>query len=140
MDLTKVKNLLKEAIKTGDEELIEMATALLEQNNTGAARKQPSRKKALTNNQNNDFTLEIKNKENKSVKATQRSNLFVDDGTEFIGEEFKTPAVPLTERKREPTKTIDQKCRKCNNVVSVHPTHKRDWFYCDKCLSSIGRR
>ena len=70
------------------------------------------------------------------VEVKQRVNLFSDDGTEHKDEQNKTPEISLTERKRKPTQMVSQVCQACNNSVEVHPTHKRDFFTCDKCLRS----
>ena len=70
------------------------------------------------------------------VEVKQRVNLFSDDGTEHKDEQNKTPEIPLTERKRKPTQMVSQVCQACNNSVEVHPTHRRDFFTCDKCLRS----
>ena len=70
------------------------------------------------------------------VEVKQRVNLFTDDGTEHKDEQNKTPEIPPTERKRKPTQMVSQVCQVCNNSVEVHPTHKRDFFTCDKCLRS----
>lgn len=70
------------------------------------------------------------------VEVKQRVNLFSDDGTEHKDEQNKTPDISLTERKRKPTQMVSQVCQACNNSVEVHPTHKRDFFTCDKCLRS----
>lgn len=70
------------------------------------------------------------------IEVKQRVNLFTDDGTEHKDEQNKTPDISLTERKRKPTQMVSQVCQACNNSVEVHPTHKRDFFTCDKCLRS----
>ena len=70
------------------------------------------------------------------VEVKQRVNLFSDDGTEHKDEQNKTPDISLTERKRKPIQMVSQVCQACNNSVEVHPTHKRDFFTCDKCLRS----
>ena len=70
------------------------------------------------------------------VEVRQRVNLFSDDGTEHKDEQNKTPEITLTERKRKPTQMVSQVCQACNNSVEVHPTHRRDFFTCDKCLRS----
>ena len=70
------------------------------------------------------------------VEVKQRVNLFTDDGTEHKDEQNKTPEITLTERKRKPTQMVSQVCQACNNSVEVHPTHRRDFFTCDKCLRS----
>lgn len=145
MAVDKIKELLKEVIKTGDQELIELATELLKsssQNNQEAAIVQSTSTKT-SNNKYDDFTSAIKKGESPTraipVNETKRFNQFVDDKTEAIGEEFKTPNVQLTERKREPIKKVEQSCKKCGKTTMVHPTHKREWFYCEKCLGSMGR-
>ena len=70
------------------------------------------------------------------VEVKQRVNLFTDDGIEHKDEQNKTPEIAPTERKRKPTQMVSQVCQVCNNSVEVHPTHKRDFFTCDKCLRS----
>lgn len=70
------------------------------------------------------------------VEVKQRVNLFTDDGSEHKDEQNKTPEVAQTERKRKPTQMVSQVCQACNATVEVHPTHKRDFFTCDKCLRS----
>lgn len=68
------------------------------------------------------------------VTENKRFNSFIDDGTEARGREFKTPDIKPTERRRQPTKMVEQKCTKCQNSVKVHPTHARDWYVCDRCI------
>lgn len=68
------------------------------------------------------------------VTENQRFNSFTDDGTEAKGTEFETPDVQRTERRRPPAQKVKQKCTKCGSETSVHPTHARDWFTCDKCI------
>ena len=86
----------------------------------------------------NDFTMTRDKPKPSStqVEVKQRVNLFTDDGTEHKDEQNKTPEIALTERKRKPTQMVSQVCQVCNNSVEVHPTHKRDFFTCDKCLRS----
>ena len=85
-----------------------------------------------------DFTMTRDKPKTSStqVEVKQRINLFTDDGTEHKDEQNKTPDISLTERKRKPTQMVSQVCQACNNSVEVHPTHKRDFFTCDKCLRS----
>lgn len=85
-----------------------------------------------------DFTMKRdKPKQNSTqIEVKQRVNLFTDDGSEHKDEQNKTPDISLTERKRKPTQMVSQVCQACNNSVEVHPTHKRDFFTCDKCLRS----
>ena len=70
------------------------------------------------------------------VEVKQRVNLFTDDRTEHKDQQNKTPEVALSERKRKPVKMVSQLCSACNTTFEVHPTHKRDFFTCDKCLKS----
>ena len=93
--------------------------------------------KSKLKDQDLDFTInrsdnEVKTK--KPVTETKRFNSFVDDGTEAKGEEFKTPDVRLTERRRPPVKKVSQKCSKCGKSVEVHPTHAREFFVCSSCI------
>ena len=70
------------------------------------------------------------------IELKKRVNLFSDDGTEHRDEQNKTPEVAPTERKRKPTQMVSQVCQACNTTVEIHPTHRRDFFTCDKCLRS----
>ena len=86
-----------------------------------------------------DFTVTKQKNEVKTripVTENKRFNSFVDDGTESKGEEFKTPDVKPIERRRPPVKNVKQKCSRCEKVVTVHPTHARDWFICDRCIGA----
>ena len=85
-----------------------------------------------------DFTMTRDKPKPKStqIELKKRVNLFTDDGTEHRDEQNKTPEIPLTERKRKPTQMVSQVCQACNKSVEVHPTHRRDFFTCDKCLRS----
>jgi len=85
-----------------------------------------------------DFTMTRDKPEPSStqIELKKRVNLFSDDGTEHKDEQNKTPEVAPTERKRKPTQMVSQVCQACNATVEVHPTHRRDFFTCDKCLRS----
>ena len=85
-----------------------------------------------------DFTMTRDKPKTSSaqVEVKQRVNLFTDDGTEHKDEQNKTPEIAPTERKRKPTQMVSQVCQACNATVEVHPTHRRDFFTCDKCLRS----
>ena len=62
-----------------------------------------------------------------------RSNGFVDDGAE--AKDIHTPNIKPTERRRAPYKAIEQKCQRSDKVVQTNPTHKREYFVCDRCLA-----
>jgi len=84
-----------------------------------------------------DFTVSKSKDQVKTkipVNENKRFNSFTDDGTEAKGNEFKTPNIKPTERRRPPVKEIEQRCTKCQNSVKVHPTHAREWFVCDRCI------
>ena len=65
-------------------------------------------------------------------EVKNRSNEFVDDGSE--AKDVQTPDTKPTDRKRRPYKAIEQKCQRCDKVVETNPTHKREFFVCDRCL------
>jgi len=95
--------------------------------------------KSKPRDQDLDFTINRTDNEVKTrmpVTETERFNSFTDDGTDAQGAEFKTPDIQPTERRRPPVRKVDQKCTKCGYEVSVHPTHARDWFICDKCIGA----
>lgn len=92
----------------------------------------------VVNRDVDDFTMTRDKQESNSaqVEVKQRVNLFTDDGTEHKDELNKTPKIAPTERKRKPVKNVSQTCASCSKVSEVHPTHARENFICDKCLSS----
>jgi hypothetical protein len=95
--------------------------------------------KSKLRDQDLDFTINRTDNEVKTrmpVTETKRFNSFTDNGTEAKGEEFKTPDIEPTERRRPAVKKVVQKCSKCERSVEVHPTHARDWFTCDKCIGA----
>jgi hypothetical protein len=125
-----IKNLLKKAIETNDEELIALASSLMSE-----TEKTPSAQK-IDNNSEFIFTMPKSQQENKRgtpVNAIKtRVNSFQDDGVE--AKDITTPDIKPTERKRPRFQPIQQVCQKCNRSVQTHPTHKRDFFICDKCI------
>jgi formamidopyrimidine-DNA glycosylase len=62
----------------------------------------------------------------------KRVNTFQDDGIE--AKDITTPDIKPTERKRPRFQPIYQTCQKCNKSIQTHPTHKRDFFICDRCI------
>ena len=66
-------------------------------------------------------------------EVSNRSNGFVDDGEE--AKHVETPTFKPTERKRAAYKPVEQKCERCDKVLTVNPVHKREYFVCDKCLA-----
>lgn len=149
VNIDKIKELVKEAIKTNDDELISLATDLLKQRQQDDIKIKPKAKKqqkTQTKQETNDYLSPIKTMKQDQVNLTRtpvntlkRFNTFVDDRTEAIGDEYKTPEIKLTERKREPPKMIEQVCTKCSKICLVKPVHKRDFYICDKCLNSMAR-
>lgn len=149
VNIDKIKELVKEAIKTNDDELISLATDLLkqrQQDNTEIKPKVKKQQKTQAKQETNDYLSPIKTMKQDQVNLTRtpvntlkRFNTFVDDRTEAVGDEYKTPEIKLTERKREPPKMIEQVCTKCSKTCLVKPVHKRDFYICDKCLNSMAR-
>jgi hypothetical protein len=142
-NLKEIKELLKKAIATNDQDLIRLANQLLEAE--GAKdKKSDSRPTSASPGESrygsSDFVASIVSDEAVKDKyggtpvneVKDRSNSFYDDGT--IADDIKTPTFKPTERKRTPYKAIEQKCKRCDKVSQVNPVHKRDHFVCDKCL------
>ena len=133
-NLKEVKELLKKAIATNDQDLILLANQLLERTKSEKSDPKP------TAEDNADFLSPILADGSPEERhggvpvneVKERSNSFHDDGS--IADDIKTPTFKPTERKRAPYKTIQQKCQKCDKVMQVNPVHKRDYFVCDKCL------
>jgi hypothetical protein len=125
-----VKNLLKKAIETNDEELIALASSLMSEQDTAA----PIEKK----DDNNEFIFTMPKSQNDNKRGVpinaikKRVNTFQDDGVE--AKDITTPDIKPTERKRPRFQPIHQICQKCNKSIQTHPTHKRDFFICDRCI------
>jgi hypothetical protein len=61
-------------------------------------------------------------------------NQFVDDGSEAIGEEFKTPEVNPTPR-RKPIQMVEVICNSCGRKEEINPAYKAGSYHrCDKCV------
>ena len=131
MSNEQMKELLKEIMKTGDSELISMATEMLK-----SPPKQEQPKQKLHTNEELDFSMKPDKEQEEisgtPVNKTKRVNTFVDDGTE--ASDIVTPSFKPTERKRPAYKPIDQLCTRCNKIFKINPTHKREFYTCDKCL------
>lgn len=125
-----VKNLLKKAIETNDEELIALASSLMTDED------KPTQAQKVDNSSDFIFTMPKSQQENKRGtpvnEVRQRVNIFQDDGIE--AKDITTPDIKPTERKRPKFQAIDQVCQKCNKIFKTHPTHKRDFFVCDRCI------
>ena len=136
--LEAAKKLLKNAIATNDAELIALANNLLEQENN--VKSAENKVQNLATKDDADFLSPIIQSDSIKTKKggtpvneiTNRSNSFHDDGTE--AQDIITPSIQPTDRKREAYKPIEQTCKRCDKVVTVNPTHKREFFTCDKCL------
>ena len=137
-NLKEVKELLKKAIATNDQDLILLANQLLE--GTKGEKSDPEPAPPPTAEDNSDFMASITADDSLKGRrggvpvneVKERPNTFHDDGS--IADDVKTPTFKPTERKRSPYKTIQQKCQRCDRVVQVNPVHKREYFVCDKCL------
>jgi hypothetical protein len=136
--LEEAKKLLKNAIATNDAELISLANNLLEQEMTPAKTEKVSAP-ALSKDDSEFLSPIVANNALETRKGgvpvnevTNRSNSFVDDGKD--AKDIKTPDFQPTERRRATAKTVEQICKRCDKSFSVHPTHAREFYTCDKCL------
>ena len=128
-----------------EEQKEKLREALSPQNNPDKNRLEENKKdnpipSKRSNQDTTDFTMSIVREEKDvrkggvPVNLTNKTNTFVDTGKEAKGEEFKTPEIKLTERRRSPPKKISQLCQKCDQYFDVHQTHAREFFVCDKCI------
>tara|TARA_R100000963_G_C4539706_1_gene37390 strand:+ start:47 stop:472 length:426 start_codon:yes stop_codon:yes gene_type:complete len=136
--LEEAKKLLKNAIATNDAELISLANNLLEQETAPKrAKKVPA---VAANKDESEFlspitaadTIETRKGGVPVNEVKDRSNSFVDDGKD--SRDIKTPDFQPTERSRATAKKVEQVCKRCDKKFSVHPTHAREFYTCDKCL------
>lgn len=141
-NIESAKKLLKKAIDLNDPELISMANMILDNLNANK-NIENTQSEAMeikgTGKNNNDYIFTMSS-DSTSKKGggtpvndiKKRVNKYVDDGIE--AKDIVTPSIQPTQRKRPAFKMIDQTCEKCGKTVATHPTHKRDFFVCDKCL------
>ncbi len=126
----KVKRLIQRAKDTGDMELLELATDMLDTEQeklTETSTKTDGKFEEFAMSQNNDkFPKPVDTKK-------PRPNLYQDKG-EHKDSIHKTPSVELTERRRPSFKKVNQTCQRCSKVVKVSPSFARDFFTCDSCL------
>lgn len=85
-----------------------------------------------------DFTTpakkQPKSSHGKKEKVVAGENQFVDDGSEFKGEEFETPDLQLTPR-RSPAQLVEVKCHVCGQAETINPAYKVGTFHrCGRCL------
>ncbi len=135
----KLKQLLRRAKETGDVELIEIASHLLNAETGNNGQDPPKKTKRLANEEFDNFFMhnKVENDDNRSgqpLEIKNRTNEFVDDGLEHKDEENVTPSIKPVTRRRPAFKMVDQVCSKCNNSYKIHPQHAREFYVCDKCI------
>ena len=137
--LEEAKKLLKNAIATNDAELISLANNLLEQETRPP--EEAEKKSTVINNSESDFLSPIVDREAIETRkggvpvneVGERANEFVDDGKD--ARDITTPDFQPTERRRAKVQYVNQHCQRCNKDFSVHPTHAREYYTCDRCLA-----
>tara|TARA_R110000824_G_scaffold808_2_gene4951 strand:+ start:10538 stop:10990 length:453 start_codon:yes stop_codon:yes gene_type:complete len=145
--LEEAKKLLKTAIETDDAELVSMANKILQKAKIESAGFQakieikdvPQDKAVGRNNNEEEFLTPITKPDTMPTHrgspvndVSNRVNQFVDDGSE--ARDVTTPDFQPVERRRKPIQNVKQTCGQCNQECSVHPTHVREFFTCDRCL------
>lgn len=133
----KIKKLLKKAKEEGDIDMIELAMELLDEipvaEATTVAAPEVDRSKLPS--KFSEFSMnKINNVSQPVVTPPGRVNKFVDNGTEHKDPMNETPEITRTERSRPKFSKVVQVCTRCNKEVEIHPSFKRDFFVCDKCL------
>ena len=134
--LEEAKKLLKNAIATNDAELISLANNLLEQE----VKPPKIEKVSLSAKDESEFLSPIIASETVETRkggipvneVKGRSNSFIDDGRD--AKDITTPSFQPTERRRNTVTYVKQNCQRCSKEFSVHPTHSREFYTCDKCL------
>ena len=141
--IAKAKKLLRMGIDMGDDDLIMMAHEILGINGEEAILEESpdikeevkSEKQTRENVDFNSFTMNPEEDNTKkngiAVNKIKREIQFIDDGSD---KHVATPEVTLAQRKRKPFKMLEQTCQKCGKTVITHPSHKREWFVCDRCI------
>jgi len=136
--IDEAKKLLKRAIEINDAELISIANKLLEEEPSS-----PDVATRLVNRNDDSFLSPIMNEDkpnNKTVPVNEvgkRVNQFHDDGSD--AKDINTPDFEPTARQREPFQQVELKCQQCGQMTSINPTHRREYYVCDKCIRSKMR-
>ena len=136
--IDEAKKLLKRAIEINDAELISIANKLLEEEPSS-----PDVATRLVNRNDDSFLSPIMNEDkpnNKTVPVNEvgkRVNQFHDDGSD--AKDINTPDFEPTARQREPFQQVELKCKQCGQMTSINPTHRREYYVCDKCIRSKMR-
>lgn len=125
----KIKKLISKAKESGDVDLLELAMDLLDEIPAPEVDKSelPSKFSEFSMNKINNVSQPV-------VTPPGRVNKFVDTGTEHKDAINETPEITKTERSRPKFSKTAQTCTRCNKEVEVHPSFKREFFVCDKCL------
>ena len=136
--IDEAKKLLKRAIEINDAELISISNKLLEEEPSS-----PDVATRLVNRNDDSFLSPIMNDDkpnNKTVPVNEvgkRVNQFHDDGSD--AKHINTPDFEPTARQREPFQQVELKCQQCGQMTSINPTHRREYYVCDKCIRSKMR-
>jgi hypothetical protein len=143
-----VKQLLKKALATQDEELIELANKLLEEPEAvepvSKKTKKAPKKQVSSTKDSGDFTMKRKVDGKVKVpvnKIKNRKNIFFDDKTEAMSKADQTPKIKLSPRDRPKYKPTYKKCsnENCNNKIKVIAGDGSVTSYlCDSCI--LGRK
>lgn len=141
-EIEAAKKLLERAIKTGDQELINIANDLLAKYDDIEKPKRGRKKKV------NLVAPPIESKASvvlaKSGAVRWTGNQWTDTGElgELGNEAKKTPKIKLQPRNREKFKKVSVTCTSCNKNMEVNPAYitSKDSYKCDRCLSkAVGR-
>jgi len=142
--IDEAKKLLKKAIEINDAELISIANKLLEEESSSPDERVESfLATRLVNGNDDSFLSPIMNEDkpnNKTVPVNEvgkRVNQFHDDGSD--AKDINTPDFEPTARQREPFQQVELKCQQCGQMTSINPTHRREYYVCDKCIRSKMR-
>ena len=142
-EIEAAKKLLERAIKTGDQELINIASDLLAMYDDSTEKPKRGRKKKV-----NLVAPPIEPKASaviaKSGAVRWTGNQWTDTGElgELGNEAKKTPKIKLQPRNREKFKKVPVTCTSCNKNMEVNPAYitSKDSYKCDRCLSkAVGR-
>lgn len=144
-EIEAAKKLLERALKTGDQELIKIATDLLskyDQEPTQEPKKRGRKKKVIEETTN--YVSNVNNISSKAGAVKWTGNTWRDTGElgELGAEAKKTPKIIRTPRDREKFKKVSVTCTACNKTLEVSPAYVTsvDSFKCDRCLSRmVGR-
>ena len=143
--IEQAKKIIAKGKLLNDPELVSMGLEMLEGYNeqqiqTNAIESKPAVETSKSNitdqfRVNHNGVLDKKYGKKVSIATEKRINTFVDDGSEFKSEQYKTPEVNPTPRRKPISELkVSQTCEICGKKENVLPEFAREYYRCEPCF------